>query len=283
MTITANFIEITESVNKPTKPAGPDSAIVRQAVTLQTGGSACNFGHDVEYQFEWGDGNLSSWGASERQHTYNTTNTYGIRAKARCKVNTNVESEWGETHNIIITETPKFTISIVVDPLGSGSVNRTPLKTEYENGETVILSPLAAPGYYFDFWQGDLSGLDNPAYIIVDKNINITAKYKTITGVILNKNQIPEQFSLLQNYPNPFNPETTIEYQLPEKCEVILSVFNMNGKLIKVLVNGYKNAGNYSVRWDATDFNNNRVPSGVYLYQMKTQKFTNTNKMILLK
>lgn len=92
------------------------------------------------------------------------------------------------------------------------------------------------------------------------------------------ESSIPTQFSLRQNYPNPFNPSTTIEYGLPERTFVELKIFNILGKEVATLVNSTQEAGMHNVTFDAS-----KLTSGVYLYKIKTSKFTEFKKMILLK
>jgi len=85
-------------------------------------------------------------------------------------------------------------------------------------------------------------------------------------------------FGLSQNYPNPFNPSTTITYQLPKATIVNLSIYNITGQLVETLVNGHKNAGYYSVEWNARN-----VGSGLYFYQIEAGEYTETRKCVILK
>jgi hypothetical protein len=89
---------------------------------------------------------------------------------------------------------------------------------------------------------------------------------------------VPLQFALKQNYPNPFNPVTTLEIHVAEAAEVRLTVFDILGREVALLLNGKKNAGIYRLNWDAT-----AVPSGLYLCRMEAAGFTDTKKMVLLK
>ncbi|MCZ2268286.1 MAG: T9SS type A sorting domain-containing protein [Ignavibacteriales bacterium] len=89
---------------------------------------------------------------------------------------------------------------------------------------------------------------------------------------------MPTRFSLNQNFPNPFNPVTSIQYAIANKQFVTLKVYDILGKEITTLVNENKEAGNYSV-----DFNAAELPSGVYIYQLSTADFTQIKKMILTK
>ncbi len=95
--------------------------------------------------------------------------------------------------------------------------------------------------------------------------------------------KIPTEFDLQQNYPNPFNPETTIRYQLPEASDVTLTIYNLQGQLVRILVNENKEAGFYQVVWDAKNNTGNGVPSGIYLYRIQAGDFTNVKKLTLLR
>jgi polyhydroxybutyrate depolymerase len=90
-------------------------------------------------------------------------------------------------------------------------------------------------------------------------------------------------FHLSQNYPNPFNPETVIEYQLPRAADVEISIFNLQGQKIATLVQDYRTAGSHKIIWDGKDKSGQQVASGVYLYQLKTGKFMEMKKMMLLR
>ena len=90
--------------------------------------------------------------------------------------------------------------------------------------------------------------------------------------------EIPSKFELSQNYPNPFNPSTTIRYAMPQAGNVKLTVYNMLGQQVTTLVNGYEQAGTYSVTWNASN-----LASGIYFYTLQTGAFVVSKKMILIK
>ena len=90
--------------------------------------------------------------------------------------------------------------------------------------------------------------------------------------------EIPTEFKAYQNYPNPFNPTTLIKYQLPVESHVVLKVYDIIGREIETLVNRIQNAGYYSIT-----FNANGLPSGVYIYSIRADNFSDIRKMILLK
>ncbi|MFH0990089.1 MAG: endo-1,4-beta-xylanase [bacterium] len=89
---------------------------------------------------------------------------------------------------------------------------------------------------------------------------------------------IPMNFSLAQNYPNPFNPSTTIEFSLPIESKVKLSVFDLLGREVAVLVDDNKSAGTYRTTWDEKGFS-----SGMYYYRLQAGEFVQTKKLLLLK
>ncbi len=89
---------------------------------------------------------------------------------------------------------------------------------------------------------------------------------------------IPNEFSLKQNYPNPFNPQTDIRFSLPVQADVRLTVVNMLGQEVAVLVNEPLSAGEYTA-----SFNGANLPSGIYFYRMQAGDFTTVRKMMLLK
>jgi hypothetical protein len=94
---------------------------------------------------------------------------------------------------------------------------------------------------------------------------------------------IPHTHELLQNYPNPFNPETQIRYDLPASGHVKLSVFNILGQRVRVMVDEVQDAGYKSATWDGRDDAGHEVASGIYFYKIKMENYQKTKKMVLLK
>ena len=86
-----------------------------------------------------------------------------------------------------------------------------------------------------------------------------------------------------QNYPNPFNPQTEIAYTLPEDSKVKLTILNIQGQKVRVLVDEYQTAGTKKVTWDGCDENREKVASGVYFYQIEAGSYTVSNQMVLVK
>ena len=280
--ILAYFMQSPELISTPKFISGPDTAIVLQSLVFATGGAKSNLGHSVLYQFDWGDSSYSAWGDSVATHSYANPGTMNVKARARSATNMSVISAWTIPHVVAIISN-NFKLVVTVEPEGTGNVNLTPNKTQYKAGDTVILTPIPASGYFFDQWSGDLTGISNPAYLIMNGNKNIIAHFKSISQVEAEKKTVPEQFVLQQNYPNPFNPETTISYQLAKLSYVKIGIYNLQGQLIYTLIDAEQSAGYYNIKWLAIDSAGNKVPSGVYAYRMVTADFVDIKKMILMK
>ena len=88
----------------------------------------------------------------------------------------------------------------------------------------------------------------------------------------------PTEFALFGAYPNPFNPTTTFSYALPEAAEVTLNVYDISGRLVTTLANGWRDAGSHEVTFDATN-----LASGTYIYRLEAKDFTASGKMVMVK
>ena len=147
-----------------------------------------------------------------------------------------------------------------------------------ELGDTVFLSITFAP-------QG--VGIASDTLFIANSSaVNPVKVSLSGNGVINSVEKLPgtvDHFALFQNYPNPFNPVTAISYQIPAKAGTVvsyvrLSVVDMLGREVAVLVNEEQEAGRYSVTWEASS-----VPSGVYFYTLTTPHYRASRKMVLVK
>ena len=90
--------------------------------------------------------------------------------------------------------------------------------------------------------------------------------------------EVPGRYDLKQNYPNPFNPTTTIKYSLKNSSHVLLTIYDLNGKVIETLVNRYQIAGKHAIVWQP-----NGLASGLYFYRLRAGEFSQTKKIILIK
>ncbi len=112
----------------------------------------------------------------------------------------------------------------------------------------------------------------------IDSEREITpGTYKLSLGVL------PRKFALYQNAPNPFNPTTSITFDIPEKADVSLEVYDLLGRRVEMLVDEEMRAGSYRVTWDGRDASGREVPSGVYFYRIKAGDDVANRRMLLIK
>ncbi len=137
-------------------------------------------------------------------------------------------------------------------------------------------------------WSMDFPGLKLNIYslstvsadtcFITSSSGGILRNAAGLTSITPVSNIAPSEFALIQNYPNPFNPATKIKYLIPNAGEVRLSIYDILGREIAVLVNEKQNPGAYEIGWNAAGY-----PSGVYFYKITTSEFTETKRMMLVK
>ena len=176
------------------------------------------------------------------------------------------------------------TVSIQID----GSLFAKSPTAELVDGATTI----SATSVY---WAGkdrviaefDLTGAPNGFYDVVVYNPHQSSASLVdafeIEGAPTAAGDTPTRFALMANYPNPFNPETTIRYQIASRTNVELRVYDVNGALVKTLVNESRAAGSYSLQWNGTNDHGQPVSSGVYFYKLNAGQFSDVRKMTLVK
>jgi len=119
------------------------------------------------------------------------------------------------------------------------------------------------------------------------KQVDLNGKYTYSKEINVSAGLIPSEFNLSQNYPNPFNPSTMIKFTLPFDSKVKISVYSINGELVKVLADGEYAAGEHEAQFNTNSVNG--LASGIYLYTINAvsndgkSNFTQTKKMVLLK
>ena len=133
--------------------------------------------------------------------------------------------------------------------------------------------------WYFETITG------NVKKIVSIKNKNTSQKLiiDATSLDIADNSAIPTEFKLHENYPNPFNPSTNIKFDIPENGLVSLIVYDLMGHKVTELVNTNMNSGFHNVSWNGTDNFGNTVSTGVYIYQLKTGNYSNTQKMLFIK
>jgi len=137
------------------------------------------------------------------------------------------------------------------------------------------IGALVTPGanIYIAFREWVNDNFNEGAAILLDL-VEVTG----LVGISNNNNQLPASYRLEQNFPNPFNPSTVIGYSIPFPGTVKLTIYDILGSEVAAVLNEYKPAGNYQVRFDASG-----LPSGIYFYTVTSGSFSDTKKMMLLK
>ncbi|OGU33252.1 MAG: hypothetical protein A2057_08620 [Ignavibacteria bacterium GWA2_35_9] len=184
--------------------------------------------------------------------------------------------------------------SILLDEMNDGRIyvglesQGQPFSSQFSNGGLFLTENNGVTWRKVFNSSVNLIKADNatPRNIYIGTKFGIMKLLDTLTVTSIPEELLPppSDFTLFQNYPNPFNPSTTISYQIPSNNFVTLKVFDVLGNEVAVLVNEWKEAGNYNYEFrSATGGRNYELPSGVYFYQLKAGEFTATKKFILLK
>ena len=188
-----------------------------------------------------------------------------------------------------------FGLQAVTSPFTVKFYSGDPDNRGTQIAETTVDSTIAARSYrnVIVSWAIPVSQLLDSLriYAVIDQENAITNEvhennnkgwtpaigYGAIVGVET-EHSAPEKFALYQSYPNPFNPTATITFELSASGKATLKVFNILGQEVSTLVDGFLTQGKYAVQ-----FNGSGLASGVYLYRLKVNDFTDIKKMILVK
>ena len=126
----------------------------------------------------------------------------------------------------------------------------------------------------------DVTGTSEQFFTIIYAYENIPVAVEDKEDI---EQRIPNKFALHQNYPNPFNASTQINYDLPEATKVTIKIFNINGQLVRTLVDGLVPAGYHIVIWDGRDSSGMDLSSGVYIYKLNAGSFHQEQRMVLVR
>ncbi len=274
-------------------------------------------GNERYYDFVWGNVHffvLSTYGNGLTEYTFSRHNNYG---EPDGVVQNSIQAQWlqQELQNadpsqwkIVVTHHPPFSSS---SQHGSEPVVQWPYKDwgadlvlcghdhTYErlssNQLTYIVNGLGGESIYpfgspvpeSQFRYND----DYGAMLLEVFTDSINFKFISRTGLLIdnyslkrtasylvNDNKIVEDFKLYQNYPNPFNPGTTISFSLPIQTKIKLNLFNMLGELVQVISEGTFEPGYYTLT-----LNVDNLAAGNYIYNLETNSFVQSKKLILLK
>ena len=222
----------------------------------------------------------SNLGANWSQQTTTFTNQYsvwfnsatvGLASYNALNVTTNSGTNWSALTSPVATNTAGI--------FGTGSewwvaTQNTTVHYSSNNGAAWSTAYTAPDGTFYH-----IAGSRTGSTIWGVRNNGKISRYGTpISGITTVGSEIPSSYSVSQNYPNPFNPTTKINFALPKSGLVTMKVYDILGKEVATLVNEVKNAGSYSV-----DFNASNLTSGMYFYKVSVNGFSEVRKMMLIK
>lgn len=163
-------------------------------------------------------------------------------------------------------------------PEGSGTVSYS------MEHDTLTAKAVSNKGFRFLNWTeyGTIVSEDSSYSYVAAEMRNLAAHFAPLTSVYTEQT-LPKEFSLMQNFPNPFNPATTINFSIPKNGHVTLKIFDSLGKEVAILVNEYKQPGNYQVKLNVETRHGASLPSGIYFYQLTAGQTRLTRKMVIVK
>ena len=177
---------------------------------------------------------------------------------------------WEVTYDLYISQNENFK-----DPLIYSDISDTTFQIPdtLKAGKTYFWKVLA------EDWEGDSIWSNNVNGFYISEEAENTALKDRQTNT-------PDKLKLHQNHPNPFNPVTNITYDLPPgngQYKVIIKVYDIQGRLVKVLKNDKQSPGRYTVKWNGTDQSGQKVSNGVYIYSLQAGNYRSSGKMLFLK
>ncbi|MFA7360925.1 MAG: T9SS type A sorting domain-containing protein [Candidatus Kapaibacterium sp.] len=222
----------------------------------------------------------SNLGANWSQQTTTFTNQYavwfnsatvGLAAYTALNVTTNSGTNWSALASPLATSVGGIT--------GTGNEwwvapQSTAIYYSSNNGTVWSTAYTAPDGLYRHITKARTGN----TIWAVRSNGKISRYGTPITGITVVGSEIPSSYAVSQNFPNPFNPTTKINFALPKSGLVTMKVYDILGKEVATLVNEVKNAGSYTV-----DFNASNLTSGMYFYKVSVNGFSEVKKMMLIK
>jgi hypothetical protein len=193
---------------------------------------------------------------------------------------------WAENtitwHTAPIMFDPSAASIVQINGAGWYAWDITSIFTSSGDNLTMVLRgknpPEGTTGVVAEFWSSEYAVSSRRPYILVS--------FSAVSGAEDDGGAPAHPFSLSQNVPNPFNPHTRISYSIPEEAankRVLLKIFDVAGRQVRILVNAPQAAGGYVVAWDGTNDKGNKVASGVYFYRLQWNGRKQTKKMVLLR
>ena len=253
------------------------------------GGNRADFGYSVEVTADGGlifVGATASFGNGESDAYLIKTDPFG-------------NPEWDYTYGGNYDDR-----GYKVKELNSGNFILTGKTESYSStidAYLIMTNPIGQPVWTSNF-GGNLSDEGTAIAFDAEENIIVAGKsfsyssggsdiylFKVLGDQTTDVNELilddflPDGFSLSQNYPNPFNLSTAIEYSIPYRADVSLTIYNVLGQTVTHWSANSLAAGNYRYEWDGKNENGTTIASGIYLYRLQFDDYVETKKMVLLK
>ena len=173
-------------------------------------------------------------------------------------------------------ESQPYTLTTNAEPPEGGSVSRDLPGPSYPPGTVVSLTAMPGTVYQFDHWSDGATGTANPVEVTMDADQVVTAHFVPLgTGVVV---EAAVQTQLAPAMPTPFSSRTTLEFSLATRGEVELAVYGVDGRLVRTLVQGSREAGVHRLAWDGRDNEGHRLTAGMYFARLTAggERFTRT-------
>ena len=212
-----------------------------------------------------------NWSVDASQFEYNATVTAVVKIEgAEVQDSNDVLSAFvGEQCRGVVKPTETLNSQMFFLLVYSNSNNDTLSFKIYDSSKDMIFASQDS----IIFEAGKAYGsADDPFLILANE----------LVGIKTNPER-PDRLELWQNYPNPFNSSTIIQYEMNAASHVKLIVYNLEGKVVQMLINEFQNIGKKKVVWNGKDTQGRAVSNGIYIYKLVTNKAVKTKKMILLK
>lgn len=245
------------------------------ANTFATGERLPTYARALSFRLTVRDNSVGGGGVNYEYVSYTVTAGAGpfLVTQPNTNVTWNSNSPQTVTWNVANTDAAPVSVSNVNIKLSTDGGVSFPImllaNTPNDGTESVNL-----PSLNITNARVKVESVGNIFFDISNTNFSISNQ----VNVLNNNTGIPAEYALSQNFPNPFNPSTKINFDLPENGNVTLKLMDISGKEVATLVNSKFSAGSYSFTFDGRG-----LSSGVYFYRLKTDKFSMTKRMVLVK
>ncbi|MBK8167569.1 MAG: T9SS type A sorting domain-containing protein [bacterium] len=206
-----------------------------------------------------------------------------------------------------------FVLSVSASPVSGGQVQVVPESAAYAPGTTVQLTAIPATGYTWTGWSGDTGGLNtNPLTVVMNTDRTITANFESdvpalpygdtvvfaidLSGIgagdslpftlqiVAGTGDMARATAVLGTpYPNPFNPTITIPYSASDGANLKLAIYDVAGRMVRLLLSEAQSPGTYRLTWDGLDERGERVASGVYFVKLEHRGDADVERVVLVK